>query len=456
MTESPNVFVLSADSLSHTRFREQAADIASAVGGTRFTNAIATASDTNSAMPGLAAGVYSDSVSGWGLPDTNAPTTIAQALETAGYTSAMWTDNFLFGEQYNYDVGFSGGDLGKPTRKKRVARAVKSSPLAPAFGIAEWLYFNAFSPIVELATGEQSFYQPAEELHRNCLEWLATQNGPVFCWLHYMDTHHPYEPPVEYLDGAAAPYSRSEIGELSRKVIKSDGERTSAEELAAVASAYDGACDHLSTEVLEFLAVLKREGHFDPERDILVFTADHGECLNPERRMLGHVPPAFWEEIINVPLVIATPDWEPQVVTEQVSLIQLFPTLLKQLNIDVPTSADGFGGGTPSDMSTENALFVSEWGTDEGGLDETYRGIRTEEGKKLFGAHLDGEDVYVATEFDGESESVVHIGSEPPSGPPWDELRDRLSERGAAIESNDSVADGRDVHSHLKDLGYVD
>ncbi|MHB9288013.1 sulfatase-like hydrolase/transferase [Halobacteriales archaeon Cl-PHB] len=456
MPKTPNVFILSADSLSNAEFADHAAAIADSVDGTQFTTAIATASDTNSAMPGLAAGVYSDSIPGWGLPTEDGPTTLAEVLESNGYRCAMWTDNFLFGEQYNYDVGFTGGDLGKATKKKYIAQAVKNSSFAPAFGMLEWIYFNIYSPLKDMAAGDQFFYQPAQKLHQNCLRWLDRNDRPVFCWLHYMDTHHPYEPPAEYLTGQAAEYNRSEMGELSRKTIKSNGKSTSDLEVAAVKKAYQGSCEYLADEVLEFLSELRQKGHFVPSRDILVFTADHGECLDPTRGTLGHVPPTFWDDIINVPLVVATPTWDAETVSDQVSLIRLFPTLLAHLDVQIPATVEGVEGDLPSDMATEKALFVTEWEEGEGALSGTYRGIRTETGQKLFGAYIGGNDVYVATEINDSQETVVHMETHLPSGEPWDDLRDQLAERGEAIELSDGVGSSREIEAHLKDLGYVD
>ena len=56
-----NVFFLPVDSLRQSSFSDTAREIAATVDGVRFTEAITTASDTDSAMPVLAAGQYPQS-----------------------------------------------------------------------------------------------------------------------------------------------------------------------------------------------------------------------------------------------------------------------------------------------------------------------------------------------------------------------------------------------------------
>jgi arylsulfatase A-like enzyme len=104
--DNSNVFILSSDSLSQSYFGGYLNNIADVIGAVNFTNAITTASDTNSAMPSLAASVYSDTIPGWGLPEDDTPETFATVLSAEGYECGLWTDNHLTGPEYNYDRGF--------------------------------------------------------------------------------------------------------------------------------------------------------------------------------------------------------------------------------------------------------------------------------------------------------------------------------------------------------------
>jgi arylsulfatase A-like enzyme len=173
--------------------------------------------------------------------------------------------------------------------------------------------------------------------------------------------------------------------------------------------------------------------------------------------MMGHVPPAFWEEIVNVPLIVSRPDWDPGHVEEQVSLIDLVPTVLDAAGVDIPETTEGEAAVDPRELRRETTLFVSEWRSDEGGVWNTYRGARSESAK-LFGARLRADDRCVATSLtDGietvesdvvsESDLVLSDKHEP--------LLAAVRERGGAVSgSGDEVNVG--VEDHLRNLGYVD
>ncbi|UPV75243.1 sulfatase-like hydrolase/transferase [Halorussus limi] len=463
MSDEPNVFILSADSLNQQYFSDFLPELADLVNAVDFTDAIATASDTNSAMPGLATSVYSDSVPGWGLPDEDPPVTIAERLAKSGYDCGLWTDNYLFGEEYNYTTGFSAGNLGTPTWKKRLVNAIRESPFEQTLNIAEWVYFNVFSQLKGKIASEESFYRTAEDLHSSALEWIRTSNdSPTFCWIHYMDTHHPYEPPSDYLNPISfnESRSRSKLGEFTRNVIKANGEGFSDSEIEDVRKAYRASCRYLFEEVRRFIQILVEENHFKPSKDVLVFTADHGECLSPrEHGVMGHVPPAFWEEIVNVPLLVSRPNWDRETVEGQVSLIDVMPTILDAVGVDIPGSAEGTAWRTPKDAVVEQSMFVSEWQATNWDSRQTYRGVRTDAGWKLFGAHKDGTDVGIlARRSPEDSEEEVYIGDSNPMGEfgdRWHELSAEL-DRGPILGTDEKIETEDSVEDHLRDLGYVE
>ncbi len=469
MTQRGNVFILSVDSLQYRYFAEALTEIADQTSAVEFTNAVAPASHTSSAMPGLAAGVYPDSLSTWALPETGGPTTLAEALREEGYESGLWTDNYLFGAEYNYDRGFTAGNKGQPTWKKRAVNAIKNSPLEPAFGVFEWAYFNVFQRLRNATSGDESFYRPAEDLNESALDWLEETDDPALCWIHYMDPHHPYEPPAEYLDAESfnGDWTRSELGQFTRNAIKSNGEGLSQAEVADVATAYRAACEYLRDELTEFVSTLVSDGHFDLERDVFVLTADHGECLNPDQyEMMGHVPPAFWEEIAHVPLAISRPDWTRGQVDEQVSLIDLLPTILDAVDVPVPESAEGRRCSTPSEMEREFATVVSQWHDSETGAIHTYRGVRGSDGTKLFGSHQRGTDKVVLSHYEAgrlTSETAEYVSTDgvgPSSGDledSWNTLATKLQDREALIETGETKIGATEVdEEHLRNLGYME
>jgi arylsulfatase A-like enzyme len=116
---------------------------------------------------------------------------------------------------------------------------------------------------------------------------------------------------------------------------------------------------------VSFISDLKSEGHFAISKDVLFFTADHGECLDGDRDTLGHVPPSLYEDIINVPLVVARPSWECDIIDQQVSLIDIPATVLGALDVALPETMDGKPWSMPLDAERTTVEFVSEWSQDD-------------------------------------------------------------------------------------------
>lgn len=464
MTEQPNVFVLSLDSLRRSSFKSQTHRIADLIGGVDFTNAVAPASHTTSSMPPLTTGTFADEFSTWGLPTTGDPKPAAERFSENGYTCGLWTDNYLFGAEYNYDRGFTAGNRGRPTTRKRIANYVKDSPLRPLFGVLEWTYFNVYHRLRSRISPDESFYRSAADLNDQLLRWIDSHPGerPLFCWVHYMDNHHPYEPPGEYLKRQPfrGDWTRGVLGEFTRNAIKSNGTNLSEDQLYDLNCAYEATCEYAGDQVITLIEELIDRGEYDPESDVMVVTADHGECLELEPYgMLGHVPPAFWEDIVNVPLVVGRPDWEPGCVSRQVSLIDLLPTILTPIDGGLQSEREI---ATTTDLHRDTVRLVSQWEHQDSGEIRTYRGVRREDGTKCFGGFRHGEDQVIYARVTDGIEEILDSWSwdhfSPQDIPPeCSNLHQILLENGGAVEHESSESRGRDIdREHLKNLGYLE
>lgn len=469
MSDKPNIFILSADSLPYSYFENALSKISKKTKAVEFSNAVAPGSNTSSSMPALAAGVYTDRLTTWGLPKSGEITTLAESLTTSGYSSSLWTDNYLFGKEYNYDRGFTGGNQGSPTWKKKAANIVQESPVSQFFGIFEWAYFNTFQKIKNSTVGGESFYRSAEDLNKNAKAWLNSTDNPKFCWIHYMDTHHPYEPPEEYLweESYNNSWSRSELAQFTRDTIKSNGDGVSNEELEDVISAFRASCKYLEDQVNQFIKSLIDDGHFDPEKDVFVFMADHGECLSPNKYgMMGHSPATFWEEIIHVPLAISRPDWDRNKMDGQVSLIDVFPTILDAAGVPIPDTVEGQTAASPNDLEREIITGISDWHGYESGEVLTYRLARHRNGWKMFGSRGDGRNEFVLSRYgrqNGSKDEIEYISpnlqnpDDPKKEAHWEELLNHITSRGPPIEGKGISIESKNVdREHLRNLGYLE
>jgi len=469
--ENANVFVLTVDSLRADAFQDIAAEVADRVGGVHFTEAIATASGTAHSMPALAAGVYGDE-SGYGLSEAGEDdiVTVAECLHEYDFTNYLWSENPLFSPKANYDRGFEAEGGGTPWQKE-LQNIIQKIPSEQFWKFSKWGYFTVIKPLLSSVGADDNYYSPASTFHEDVLSTLEGTAKSMF-WLHYMDVHHPFEPPQDFLSQRefSTNYTQSELANLSSSLIISNGDGYTDDEIEDVRQAYLACCDWFRDELFRFLDELKNRGYYRPDRDVFILTADHGESFSLEKHdMLGHTPtPAFWEELIRVPLVVNLPDWGSKTVEGQVSHIDIAPTLLSHLGVPVPDSYSGTAAELPEDMVTDSAFIrASSIGGD-------YAGIR-QDGWKLFGDRVepeDGVELYsqeyrqrvLLTQYD-ETDTIEYESPFPHIQPPsnsglnyrWRELHDDLKEEcGGPITDGSEEELDEDVQDRLRDLGYID
>src|SRR5262249_21130538 len=106
--------------------------------------------------------------------------------------------------------------------------------------------------------------------------------------------------------------------------------------LAHYLSQYDGETLYTDERIGELLASLDQRGLL--ARSIIVLTADHGEGFLDHGQWNHDV--TLYEEELHVPLVVVRPGAPPGVVTQLVSTVALYPTLLALAGI-APPASDG-------------------------------------------------------------------------------------------------------------------
>lgn len=455
---SGNVFVLSSDSLRLDRTVDEdvmpyLADLGE--NGTRFTNAVANGPFTPASFPTLLASRYPSSIDGIGIPDGDAVTTIAEEFQRAGYRTALWSDNKFVGDEYNYDRGFEEGAGYEVSLRDRVREHIDED--GALFKLLEFGYMNVWKSMKN-SVGDSHYYATAEGLNgkaRTWLDGLDPARDDVHVWLHYMDTHHPYEPAEEYVpyDELTEVTDRTEANNLTRRVVSNDGRDATPEELADVRRLYDAECRYLDDRLREFVGWLRDEGWLGPE-DVLVVTSDHGEILYGYETWgaFGHEN-VFSEECTRIPLVFDHGELPEVDVADQASLVDLMPTLLDLLGMDVPASAMGESLVPLARGEREGAEYVFYDGT------MGYGGVRSADGRKVFDCEHRGKDEYVGTTFDPGTLEAEY-GETLEDAPDESLLTElRQFERTARERQDDAKAidpDSIQVEQHMRDLGYLE
>lgn len=197
------------------------------------------------------------------------------------------------------------------------------------------------------AFDESCLTEPASCVNERAFERLDHLREPYFLYLHYFDPHHPYQPPA----GAARTFSRRSKQRarpwarrgrpepIQNRLYNGKKVEFDADDVRHLSNLYDDEVRNFDTRFGELVAELERRG--DIENTVLVVLADHGEELY-ENRNWGHCRNLAFDTILGTPLVIAAPGTEPGRRDQQVSNVDLAPTLLELAGIPFdPLEFDG-------------------------------------------------------------------------------------------------------------------
>ncbi len=154
---------------------------------------------------------------------------------------------------------------------------------------------------------EQTFVERrAEDVVNRGLQWLKTQRGPWFLWLHCFDPHVPYDPPAPFRDQYAQ-------------------------------RLYDGEVAYVDFALAPLINYLRDTGLF--ATTLVVLTADHGESLGEHgEKTHGYLAynSALW-----VPLIFCIPGFRLAKIDSNVSHIDIFPTVCEILRMPRPVGLQG-------------------------------------------------------------------------------------------------------------------
>jgi arylsulfatase A-like enzyme len=198
------------------------------------------------------------------------------------------------------------------------------------------------------------FERIAEDTTKSALRWLGSiGETPFFLWVHYIDPHGPYTPPPGFLGSFQLGPSP---GEQPLPVLPDvSGYRGipdyQAIEGLSLPSEYHGRyadeilyADHWVGRLIE--AVDSASGE-----TIVLVTADHGESLGEHERYFVH----FWTttpENAHVPLILRAPGLPAERRLELVSHVDVMPTLLELVGLELPADLSGMPLGPYLRQST--------------------------------------------------------------------------------------------------------
>jgi arylsulfatase A-like enzyme len=292
----------------------------------------------------------------------------------------------------------------------------------------------------------------AEEVTNRAIRFLTSMGDrDFFLFVHYYDPHWHYDPPAPYHESFDPSYEGEASG-VWWEFKELDRDSIDPRDLGHIEALYDGEILYTDRHVERLVRAMKELEIFD--KSMIVVTSDHGEEFL-EHGSWEHQK-TLYEEQLRIPLVIKYPGGEGagRRVAEQVSLIDVAPTIADVMELALPPTFQGVS--LRRDVEAGREL----WSETEHTIDGTHklslrRGARA--GKAIFSMSEDG----VAAELFDLGDDPVEL--EPVSDEAMHErvegrLEDYLARAAAAREGKaetPSVDLDPEERERLRALGYI-
>ena len=201
-----------------------------------------------------------------------------------------------------------------------LAEALKGNGLATSAFVSSFTVDSrfgleqGFDVYDDLLSPDQTFKalnseRRADAVYASFSRWLDENRAePFFCWIHFFDPHIPYDPPTPY---------REEFPE----------------------NPYDGEIAFMDFYIGRIVEKLKEQDLLGTT--LIVLAGDHGEAFG-EKQEEGHGV-FIYESTMRIPLIFYAANNLPQGkrITARVRLIDIMPSVLDMLNIQVPEDIQG-------------------------------------------------------------------------------------------------------------------
>lgn len=153
-------------------------------------------------------------------------------------------------------------------------------------------------------------YDPANAVVDHAIEILDKhKNKDLFLYVHFRDAHSPY--------------------------VRPKGLRSFL--FDSVEDRYNAEIHFMDQQIGKLIKYVEKTG--DLNETLIIFTADHGESLIEHDIYIAHHDP--YEVVIKVPLIFYNPTFKPRKIDSFVQNIDIFPTILEILGVNVPQDIDG-------------------------------------------------------------------------------------------------------------------
>jgi len=317
-----------------------------------FGNAYSHGNRTIFAMPSLFTSLYPSfhgTGASWGervIPLPANRTTIADVCRDAGYTTVGLMSNINLKKPFGMTKGFDYAEEFDALRYRLSVYRVFAK-----LGLAEKPHYLSLAPNATVVTDRS-------------IELLGQmKDRPFYLFVHYMDVHHPYDPPDNYVkmfETIGSEIDPNVLFEKTAIMVKHPMPLTlPREELTRLIDLYDSCIRYTDDEIGRLLDEL---AYLDLEREtVVIFTSDHGDEFL-EQGMLYHNNLVI-ESLIQVPLLIGRIP-----ATKKLDAGDSREMMVRHVDI-LPTVADLVGGTIPPNV---HGASLVPWLNGRGGWDAKY------------------------------------------------------------------------------------
>lgn len=253
----------------------------------------------------------------------------------------------------------------------------------------------------------------ATKLTDKALELVNNCNKPFFLFIHYWDTHIPYNAPERIYEEFKPEKGGKKLGELfvnignekwKNYLLKAVGKATTAEEVNAM---YDSAIKYVDQEIGRLVKYFKKQDIY--EDTVIVITSDHGESLIEHGIFFDHH--GLYDESIRVPLIFNNLPSGEKRIRDFVQHADIVPTLLDILKI--PFKESEFDGVTLVPLITGEVNSLRSFIVAEESYTEKKIAIRTNKWKYIYSSSKDDATCRCCGVIHGGIEELYHLESDP-------------------------------------------
>jgi len=245
-------------------------------------------------------------------------------------------------KDYGFDVHVGCNDICQGNFREwlrhRAPEMLQEKPSIPFDGGPSDLYVSRYP----------SPYHPSTYIASQAADFIRSQEAgrPWLTFCSFVAPHHPFEAPADQiarypLDGVPLPEHKGGVQEafIPAPVSAAIGEasRFPSTVQRRIVQHYLAAISLIDDGVSLLLDALRERNCLD--NTLIVFVADHGEFLG--NHGLLRKPSLHYDETLRVPLMLRVPGLAPSRVGELVELVDLYPTLLSLLGIQVNAGVQG-------------------------------------------------------------------------------------------------------------------